>query len=54
MINPEHNNQIKKDLLRMPVIQSVWEEVKDESPGTFPLLEKLEIEDFKIDPISWP
>ena len=33
--------------------QSVWQEIKAESPNTFSFLEKLEVTNFKGDPKTW-
>ncbi len=33
--------------------RNVWNEIKSEAPGTFTLLEKLEIEKFDSDPRRW-
>ena len=40
--------------LSLPEFAEVWEEVKQEAPGTFTWLERLEEKDFGIDPIKWP
>ncbi len=43
---------IESHLQKIAFIQ-IWEEVKEQSPGSFSFLEKLEKEGFKIDPRRW-
>lgn len=42
-----------KSHLQKVEFQTVWREVKAESPGTFTFLEKLEQTDFNGDPTKW-
>lgn len=39
--------------LSLPFFRLVWDEVKKETPGALSFLEKLEKEDFKIDPVRF-
>ncbi len=39
--------------LKKVAFKTVWEEVKEHSPGSFSFLERLEREDFQCDPIGW-
>ena len=39
--------------LMKPAFKTVWDEVKDQSPGSFSFLERLESEGFKADPRRW-
>lgn len=39
--------------LKKPAFQSIWGEVKQESPGSFSFLEQLEKERFSVDPRWW-
>ena len=39
--------------LQKPAFKTVWDEVKDQSPGSFSFLERLETEGFKVDPRRW-
>ena len=39
--------------LQKPCFQKVWLEVKEESPGWFSFLERLEQDEFEIDPVKW-
>lgn len=40
--------------LRKPAFVQVWDEVKAAAPGTFSFLERLEKDQFAVDPVKWP
>ena len=39
--------------LGKPAFKAIWEEVKDQSPGSFSFLERLESDSFSSDPRRW-
>ena len=48
----EWNDGIK-DNLSKPAFREVWNEIKATAPDTFTALERLEKDEFKIDPAKW-
>ena len=42
-----------KDNLSKPAFKEVWNEIKDEAPTAFTALDRLEKDEFQIDPAKW-